>query len=238
MSSTWRIGTLTWPAPSVPAPFIWYDAQDIAGVADGAALATWHDLASGFDLSQSSPTNRPTFYSSTAAFLINGHPAVWVAGVSGATSYYMNTVSVSQAGPLTLMAVVTTDQPAAGITQNIMTDNNTPATSLVMADSVTPVYTIQGGGSSSSLSGGTVDMHAHLVVAVLNGASSALDVDGVQVASGTLGTAGITNGLRFGNVSPANGDVGLGEFRVYTLALTSQQRNFLHLEAQNKWGTP
>lgn len=61
----------------VPNPYAWYDASQISGVADGAALATWPDLSgNGFDLKQATAAAQPIYYSSTALQLINGLPTV------------------------------------------------------------------------------------------------------------------------------------------------------------------
>ena len=62
------------PPPAVAAvPVAWFKAADLAGLADGAAVASWTDASgSGNPATQPSATNRPTF----AATAIHGLPAV------------------------------------------------------------------------------------------------------------------------------------------------------------------
>lgn len=58
---------------------LWLDASHIAGLADGAALASWTDLSgNGSHATQSTPAAQPTFY----ANVLNGRPGVQFDGTA------------------------------------------------------------------------------------------------------------------------------------------------------------
>jgi len=60
-------------APSAPAVTAWFKADAIAGLADGAAVATWTDASgNGYNAAQSTPSQRPSYLANA----INGLPAV------------------------------------------------------------------------------------------------------------------------------------------------------------------
>jgi hypothetical protein len=88
-------------------------------------------------------------------------------------------------------------------------------------------------GTGTPLAGGTIDTNPHVVCIVSNGASSLIEVDGITVATGTLGTTS-TAYVEIGG----DGGTGVGQVVGYPAAhnatLRAANRRFLGY----KWGIP
>lgn len=149
------------------------------GLADGAAISTWPDEIGTADLTQSTAVNKPTYRSGYAG--LNTRPAADSDGGD-----YMSTTAISVSQPFTIAAVL--HGSASG--QAIGSANQ--------SDTVWFGYWSAGAwnaNAGSTITGGTANGNAHLLVFEGNGASSRLLIDGVQVASGNAGANAI-NGLR------------------------------------------
>jgi hypothetical protein len=62
--------------PPVAGYSAWYDASQITGVADGAALTSWPDLSANLNNLTPGSFAAPTYYKTTAIHLVNGKPTV------------------------------------------------------------------------------------------------------------------------------------------------------------------
>lgn len=82
---------------SIPGLIAQFDASQITGIADAAALSSWIDLSgNGNDMSQGTPANQPTYYSSTAGKTVNGKPAVWFNATSDRMAETLNTYTLNE----------------------------------------------------------------------------------------------------------------------------------------------
>lgn len=151
------------------------------GLSDAAAVSTWPDEIGSEDLTQSGSA-RPTYRS---AGTINSKPTVRGNG----TQQYLNRTAASfsiLSQPDTVVMVAkyatlsNTPDPylidGAGSTRQIITgkDGGTNTQWLAFAGSI-----VRGAGSNTS---------AHLLLGYFNGASSKMDVDGTQTATGNFGS--------------------------------------------------
>lgn len=75
--------------PPVAGYVAWWDASQITGLADAASVSSWADLSgNGYNWTQSTGADQPTYYKTTAGKLVNGLPAVWF---NGSTDKLQNT---------------------------------------------------------------------------------------------------------------------------------------------------
>lgn len=219
----------------------WYDASQITGLADGAAVASWSDLSGGgFTLTQGTAGLQPTYYKTTSANLINGLPAVlftsaslqYVAVTSGAT------VVVAQPNTVFAIATLTSLSGGASAGNGRLYDSG-GATRQLLDLNASSHYEIYAG--SSVLAAGTPATGLHQLSAVFSGTSSTLRVDGATVIStgSSPGANGIT-GLQLGGTSIGGPQAYLGgsvgEFIVYSGALTGPQIAQVESYLTTKWG--
>lgn len=222
----------SWTGSPVAGYLAWYDAAQITGAADNTALASWPDLsANGYGLVQATGANKPTYYKTTGAKLVNGLPAVWFNG----TSDLMNTSnsSITVASPAVISWVFWA--------QTLTTQELFNAFNLV--NGITATHYTENYGSGI-LNGGTPETtRAHTVTYTCStGGTSTIRVDGTQVAT-TTGLGGSTGSLYMTLGAQSGGGVyfngAICECVIYsasTLTLANVQANEAYLKA--KWGTP
>ena len=227
-------GTLPAP-PTPPAGYLgWWDASQITGVADGAALATWNDLSvQGHTLSQATGAAQPTFYKTTGAKLVNGLPAVWFDG----TDDLMNTAiagwTITQ--PFTVAVVV---QMATSSVMPWAGGNG--ATFPYLYNDVANKAELNAGGANQEV-GPVLGTGLHALVSVLNAAASSVNIDGtIYTVAATPGGSGWTNGFAVGAYTGGaffvNGPI--CEVLVYGSALTPTVQATLYSYLHTKWATP
>jgi hypothetical protein len=226
-----QVSSLPLPGPPVAGYVAWWDAAQISGVADGAALAAWPAAAGGssWDLAQATPANRPVYYKTTAGQLVNGKPAAQFNG----TSHWMaasGPAAISQ--PLSVVAVCT--DPTGDTAFRVVFDSNTGAEVVDYADSGT--WNAQAG---TNLAGPAFTGTAFFVAAVFNGASSSNTVNAATAtgATGSHALTPLTVGAALGHTS-GWWKGAICELMVYPSALTAPQIASLRAYAQSKWGTP
>jgi hypothetical protein len=217
--------------PPVTGYRAWWDATALTALADGAALTSWPDgSANGWTLT---PGGAPTFYKTTAAGLINGHPAVTF---SGSGQWLHNTGSFPAGSiPLLVLAVV---KLAATPVNWVIYDLGGQANGGAKATTVWAMT------DAASLSGGATDLNPHQVTFfhAASGGTRYLRVDGTQVASsassftsgdGAVALGAWTTGSNFWNGL-------MGEVIVYTAAgaVTAPQVAATEAYLKAKWGTP
>lgn len=233
------------PAAPVAGYALWLDASQITGVADGAALSSWPDQSANAYNFTATTTQRPTYYKTTAAKLINGNPAVWFNG----TSNVMGTASGVQ-------AVNATD---GTWTAFLVGYHNTTAVVLFL-DARAVVNEMQLGVNGSGLSffasaylaSGThyapgqsgLSLSAASVVAALVSSSAATAyVNGAAgtpvTVSGALQTA--TQTVTLGAAGGTGGNFVSGpicELLIYPSALSAANMAANQAYLKAKWGTP
>ncbi len=227
-------------APPVSGYLGWWDASQISA-SDGSALSSWSDLSgNGYDLTQPTSGDQPTFYESTWAYLINGLPAV---SFNGTSDFMFNTSFPNQAQPLTIFTVCLWSGTGSAV-QMIFGGDTSGNTCLVWQESG---VTTQGGGGSH-YSGPGVLHAAQILVDQFNGASSLLGVAGTEpgargispVSSGNPGSASLGGGVVLGaggpDTSPSNYYDGLiGEVIFYGSLLTPAQCAAIVRNLVTKW---
>jgi hypothetical protein len=233
----WRVMPAGPAAPPVTGYASWYDAAQIAGVADGAALASWADLsANGNTVSQPTGTKQPLY--STSAHAINGHPGVWC---SGTTYLFGNTPNLAQ--PFSVYVVC---QPDTLATTTARYAVGTAYYSGVGQLNSTSDWMCYMGAAFDSAIVSAVGAPS-MEVAVVNGAASSIVVNGGAPVVGNPGAQAF-NGTALGCAAssaapPFVGFTGafvgsIGEAILYPFALTAAQIAALHSYAQGKWGVP
>jgi hypothetical protein len=212
-------------APPVAGYQAWYDAQAITGVADGTVLANWPDLTgNGVNLNNHAGT--PTYFSTTTAKLINGHPAVYF----NADGYMSSSSALSVAQPFTIFVVY---KYAASGTRYTCGSAGSLA---VGNDGSGGVYRIYAG---SFISGGTPDTAVHVVTAQFHGSTSLIRVDGTQIVSGNAGATGMSSSFVVGDSSPSvdaavwGGPI--GEIIVYPSALSTANMASVESYLSSRW---
>lgn len=209
------------PAPTVPtSPLARYRATDLAGThSDGDPVASWPDATgNGHDAVQATVADQPTFRA--AVVPINGNPAVDFENVGT-----RRLISPAFASPL---AVTTW----AGLVffQSLFASNRvffdgSTGRHAVFYDATTE-YAYFAGTVVASATPATVDVHD--VIAVFDGASSALYVDGVEIASGDPGAQSLDRvvlGAQADGTNPA--DIHMVEVLLYDRALDAAERTQL-----------
>lgn len=218
--------------PPVSGYVAWYDASQITGLADGAAVSTWPDgSANHNDATQSTVALKPTYFKTTAGNLINGKPTVLF---DGARYVQVATPSATLVAPTTMFVACNPTQLTFTTTYCILQPTNQ-----VWEFFHTSMWLLSSGGTALSASTTT---GVHQYTYVWGGAgSSVLRQDGSQLATST--TVGTTNGTSpwfIGSQGGANGFVGpIGEIIIYTNQ-TLSANNITATEAylKTKWATP
>jgi hypothetical protein len=213
--------------PPVAGVTCWYDASAITGVADGAAVSSVSDLSgNAYHLT----TGTATYYKTTAANLINGHPALWF---DGSTTYLQSTATVTFASlPFTVQVVLR--EAAATGTHGIMTNSDNSAATETLSTLYRQVWFNVLGQFGSR------DTGVHVLSFVCISGNSSIRKDGAVLGTnGTVPGGAATNspiyiGSLGGTNSPFNGAI--GEILVYSgvsLAPTDIAANETYLT--NKW---
>jgi hypothetical protein len=213
----------------LPGYALWYDASQLSGLTDGQSVATFPDLSgNGHDLAQATPANQPTYFSTTAAHLINGHPAVEVT----ATQFMATAAFTTLAAPMTVAGVV-----------NLNTVGGSAW--LLTGGAGRPFFGTTGAGGLSCLTtagtnvfGATTQPGAFVIVC--NGANTvAIQGDAAFGAASpptvaiNVGYAACGVGLSGNAANPGR----IGELLVYPFRLTLAQAYSLKLYLAAKWGT-
>jgi hypothetical protein len=162
----------------------WFKADAIAGVADGAPVASWVD-SSGRGHALSAPTGRQPLYRSNQ---VNGRPAVSFDGVDDLLQAYF---PLNQPTTVFVVYRVRTDQGTQFVTDGF---NNG-----AMADYVSGTqYGMYASGGTVLTKDGFTYAAFHVVGSVFNGVASALYAEGGPAVAGNSGSAS-PSGLTIGN---------------------------------------
>jgi hypothetical protein len=219
-------------APPVGGYYAWYDATQIAGVADGTVLTSWAD-SSGNGRNLTSSVGTPTFYKTTSAKLINGNPTVFF----NRDGYLTAGAAFTPAQPVTIFAVakraVTNEEhDLFGQTSNRL---------IVFADSGSSggVWHLTAG--SPAAAGSANNTNLHVLTAQFNGSSSLLRDNGSQIIGpASVGTVGYTTPFVAGSsaATAATSWRGpIGELIVYPSALSTTDMASVESYLTTKWTT-
>lgn len=213
----------------IPGYALWFDASQLVGLSDGQSLATWPDLSgNGHNMTQATPANQPTYYSSTVAHLINGHPAVEITGSQFMTSSAFTTLAapmtfagtcfLNNVGGSAWLMTGGAGRPFVGTTgANGLSVLTTAGTNVFDGVAVPISFVIVCNGPN------TVALMANEAVGAATPPTVAINVGWAAVGVGLNGNAS----------APGR----IGEFLVYPFQLTLAQAVSLRLYMTAKWGT-
>jgi hypothetical protein len=204
----------------------------ITNVADDTAIAAWPDISgNGYNLTQSTGGDQPTFYKSTTAKLINGLPAVWFSGAQ----YMVNTTIPTTSQPVTMVVVGIYTSSFSGTP--VMLADGSAAHAVELAAGATPTLEMYAG---TVLGGGTPVLgDLYLQIGVFNGSSSLLRVNGTALESGAAGSNAFTGGVVVGaSASIAQFLTGaISHVIIFPYALNVLQCEAIEAFMANHWGT-
>lgn len=220
---------------SIPGLVAWYDASQISGQADNTALSSWPDLSgNGYNLSQATGVNQPTYYSSTAGKTVNGKPAVWFDG----TDDYMQESTSLTLQPASFFAVV--KMTTSGAAQAIIgSEGNGPAEWRLNANKLDLLrQNVQDLGSST---GTVTDGSLAFVATTWSGTAIVFYINSATADSTVSVTASMSGGVielasNTHQAEWANG--AFCEIAIYNNVVSSAAITQWHSYASAKWGTP
>jgi hypothetical protein len=224
--------------PPVAGYSAWWDAQAI-NANDATAVASWADSSgNGRTASQATPANQPTFYKTTSANLINGHPAVKFNGTS---------TNLATAAPLAVpvgsWSVFTVTQVAA--LWEVAFYNGTPASDgfsgvMTNASATATMAVLFGGQAWIQVSPSTPTLGvAHNYICAWNGTNPmSVTIDGTAQSPANAPSSPVppTGSAQIGGNGSYWHNGLIGEIIVYPFALSAGQMSSLHTYAQSKWG--
>lgn len=194
----------------------------VTAAANTDTVQQWNDQSgNGYNLTQATAGKRPTLLTG----IRNGKPVIRFDGVDDAIA----AVATTLPQPMTIFLV----------------GKNTLGTFFDSGDvSANRLIIDKNGGSSiwrfyasTNITGGTADTNYHVFTAVANGASSLLEVDTTQVASGNPGASSFTiinlGSLQGGVNVPLTGDI--AEILIYNSALSSTNRQLVKTYLNNRY---
>jgi hypothetical protein len=208
--------------PLSTSPLLWYDPSNAASItASGGNVSQLNDLSgNGYHMTAAGAA-QPV----TGSYTINSLNTLLYTGAS-----QMSTATIpSTSPPLTFFTVLRID-PAAFVGQ-IVWQSATGSNIYGPLMKNTGVWTMY--GASFVDSAVSVTGNPHLIDCILNGASSSLDLDGLQIASGNPG-----NGLPAATsyqIGSGSFIGALGEMLVYASALTANDRTTVQQYLIQKW---
>ena len=216
---------------------LWLDASQITGVADGGTLATWPDMSgNGYNATQATVADQPTYYKSTAGKTVNGLPAVWY---PASTEFMQTGAFVSALTVGTIFLVGRAPYPSAA-TINLCSGISSGSVWAIFTYGSTSPWSLWEG--ASVLASGTVNDGAmHQLTGLFAGtASTALRLDGAQIVSGTAGSGsltGFTIGADWNGAADVTPDF-MAEALVYNAVLSAADVASVESYLHQKWATP
>jgi hypothetical protein len=199
---------------------------------NGVGVSSWHDSGTGVaDLANFTGTQQPIFRSTVAA--LNNKAGVQFDG----SNDVLGNIFAGGANQ-TLTQVVIGSFTGTGAIQTIA-PQGTGATAKGIHITAANLWALENGTQVTSAT--SVTTGAHLLIATNAGASSTLEVDGVQVLSGNAGAGNQGGDWRLGARGSTPVEVTNGHFAFYGLitgTLTSTQKSDLLAYARSYYGTP
>jgi hypothetical protein len=161
-------------------PVLWLDASDTSTITEvGGAVSQWDDKSgNGNNVTQGTAAAQPT----TGTVTLNGLNVLDFGG----NDFMETAVADTLAQPFNVFLVVKAD--AVSFSRYIFDRTSTGSNRAFLLQSGATNYTFNAG---TSLTGGTPDTNAHMLRVLGDGASSFIDVDGTNVASGNAATTSL-----------------------------------------------
>lgn len=200
-----------------------YRADDITGVADGGAVASWPARVGNQPLTQATAASQPTY----VAAGVNGLPAVrWPSATNSVFMTATGLASFSQ--PATVIFVLKNTTATASI--HAFTWNNELQINA-------PRWYLYAGANLVEPTDATANAW-QVVSAALNGSTSAIFHNGTQAVTGNAGTQGFTGTFHLGQRGDGQrrfqGDI--AEVLIFNRVLTATERGSVHSYVQDRYG--
>jgi hypothetical protein len=176
----------------------WWPAYGITGLSDDDVIGTFPDQSgNGNDLTQATAGKKPLYKVNVK----NGYPTV---RFDGADDYLQGAFGATIAQPVTYFIALRIITAASN--KYIMAGDDATNRVDMYSDSSTNCWSVYAGGGVVSLT--VVDTNWHYVIAIFNGASSSIRLDGSAIRSGNVGTNSL-DGLTLGAYSTGANNMNL-----------------------------
>jgi hypothetical protein len=224
------------PPAAVPGMVLWLDAEQLAGLQHGSAIASWPDVSgANHSASQSSSSRRPVF--STNVF--NGRPVVRFDGIDDFLAIAGAVVSGSTSRTVFVVA-------RPNVVRNVSYIDLGTGGSTGAAFMLTPEYGVRVHGGNRLYQAAAATNAAQLYTVSLNGPSTTdltawVNGVGLGVANTVVSTINTTGTGLVGTytavpVGPHNLAGDIAEIIVYNRALSTQERATVEQSLGNKYG--
>ena len=224
-----RGGAAAWTPASIPGLLLWLDANQITGLNDGDAVATWSDASgNGYNATQGTASQRPIYKTG----ILNSRPVVRFDAVDDTLSN--GTFAVNQAN--TWFAVVRTTGGDGAY--RFVFDAATGTTRQALIYTVGTTKWTSYAGALVDESGTTASSTWRSIQAIFNGASSSLIVGGTTTAVNP-GTDNLANGYILGRVANGSGfqfGGDIAEIGCYNSAISGANLSALQSYLNAKYG--
>lgn len=234
--------TTTPPGSVTNGLLLWLEAENLSGVADGAALATLLDGSGNTrNGTQSTAAAQPTYRStSSTPALPNGKPFAFF---DGADDFMFAPLPVT-AAPLTMFAVLYDPNPTSGYRPYIDLASAGAGGTRFILNTGNGTFSLAGNGASGTTTKNVPASTWFLATVILPGDGTAqFWVNGTQVAvSGNLNTVGTHQTSpgyamnRYSDGSPSGLGISRAFDAVYNRALSSTERSNIESALKTKYG--
>jgi hypothetical protein len=230
--ANYQVGFNTFTPPQTPTPAVWFKADEITNVADGASVSTWTDLSgNGYNATQATSGKQPTYVTNA----MSGLPVVRFNSADSTYMLFDRPVS----NDFTMIIVYQSSQDnqgtgtafydGAGLVNGDQPGVQDDFGTALNANGQLLVGT---GNPDTSINSGTGynDGRPHVLTfkRTMSTGALVLYVDGTQVATGTGGTESLTAPatLELGAVPSGGGFFSgdIAEVQIYNAALSDSQR--------------
>jgi len=214
----------------------WYKADNITGLSDGEAVATWGDSsASGYDATQSNSLYRPLYKTN----IINGKPVV---RFDGSNDYLQKTTvsGFTNAASTIIFQKINGSQCGGSYELGLNGGVNTGLSHLAWCGSTN--YSRVGGAGSGDITWAYSVPYTNVIAQIYNGSTTSHKawengtLKNTTVVNASFGTA--PNTITLGALTPTNYwlQTDIGELILFNTALSDGDRNQLNAYIQRKWG--
>jgi hypothetical protein len=224
-------GSRPWTPARIPGLVAWYRGdRGITLNIDGGHVVTWADQSGhGNDLTQATAIKQPSYITGA----VNGHPALRFDG----SAQFLQTAAFTLNQPFTVALVLKMITVGASLAHDAVMDGNTAGSTTFGVD--TTPRTVAYAGSTVLDPVAEANGSYARIVAIYDGASSALRVAGAVTASGAIGAnnaGGLTLGALADGTRPTN--IECAELLAYSHHLTASELAALERSLQKRYALP
>lgn len=218
-----------WSPSDVSNLEVWLDAGTITGLSDGDAVTTWTDLSGNSNSpTQATASKKPLYKTS----IINGLPVV---RGDGSDDYLQVTFGAALSQPNTVFVVCKFVNLGTGDYRFVFDGIGVTRHAIYRKNQAAHTWWYYAGTERDS--GDVADTSAHILVAVFNGASSSLRLDGAEIVATDPGSQTLGGITLFNDQSFAlPGNIDIAECGVYDAGLSAGNIGLLETYLSTKYG--